>query len=97
MAVGWDAEDYADELEPVEVWPENHEIVLLFESLSTQWLAAVGGGMGGGVFIRYGLAYTSAYPLLDRISPDKESWDENFEMLRVMERAALAVMNKRAG
>ncbi|TDS68146.1 DUF1799 domain-containing protein [Comamonas sp. JUb58] len=94
MAAGWDPEDYADELEPVDVWPENHEIVQLFESLSTQWLAAVGGGMGGGVFIRYGLSYTAAYPLLDRISPDKESWNENFEMLRVMERAALAVMNK---
>lgn len=97
MAAGWDAEDYAEELEPVEIWPENHEIVLLFESLSTQWLAAVGGGMGGGVFIRYGLSYTAAYPLLDRISHDKAAWDENFEMLRVMERAALGVMNRRNG
>jgi hypothetical protein len=51
--------------------------------------------MGGGMFIRYGLTYTAAYPLLDRISPDKAAWDENFEMLRVMERAALGVMNRR--
>lgn len=91
MAEGFSLEDYAEDMAPVEVWPENHEITLLFRSMQTQWLAV--GGMG---FIRHGLRYEALYPLLDRISEDKDQWGENFAMIRAMEQAALEVMNKKA-
>lgn len=77
------------------MWPENEEIFLLFRDLSSQWLTIAAGGTGGGMVIRYALNYPSLYPLLDRISPDKETWQENFQLIRVMESAALVEMNRK--
>lgn len=57
-------------------------MVQLFCRLSTQWQV----GMGGAV----GLRYEAVYPLLDRQFAD--AWQQSFDDLQVLERAALDAM-----
>ncbi|UBB16132.1 DUF1799 domain-containing protein [Comamonas odontotermitis] len=86
MAEGCEPEDYWED--PVEVWPENWETLLLFVSMQTQWSIAVGVGGGG----RTGMWYASLYPLLDRIAAgDQEEWDHLFAEMRALERVVLAI------
>ena len=68
----------------VEVWPENWPIVMLFCRLGTQWQV----GMSGEV----GLRYEAVYPLLDRLFAD--DWQQAFDDLQVLERAALDAMRE---
>ena len=67
------------------VWEENWETVLIFLRLSTQWRY---GGMGGAI----GLDYPALESVL-RMRRVKNR-GEMLDQLRVMERAALGVMNK---
>jgi hypothetical protein len=76
---GFALDDY---LETAEVWPENWPIFSLFLNLQTQWQT----GMAGSV----GLRYEALYPLLDRHFAD--DWQQAFDDMRVMERAALEAM-----
>ncbi|GAB2463718.1 hypothetical protein GCM10027082_14100 [Comamonas humi] len=86
VAEGCEAEDYWED--PVEVWPENWDSLLLFISLQTQWNVAVGMGGGG----RLGLRYEATYPLLDRVAEgDQAEWNRLFAEIRHMERAVLAI------
>lgn len=86
MAEGCAPEDYWED--PIEVWPDNWDSLLLFTSLQTQWSLAV--GMGGSA--RIGLRYEAVYPLLDRITRgDSDEWDRLFAELRHMESAVLSL------
>ena len=80
-AFGFTEDDFA----PVEVWPENWEIFLLFRRLATQWRV----GMGGPTGLEYGVAYR----LLDDLAGgDREEWYRLLDDLRVLEQAALEAM-----
>ena len=71
---------------PIEVWPENWPTFLLFSRLSTQWRIGMAGPTG--------LDYSALYPLLDKVATSSDEWDEIFEDVRVMERAALDAMRE---
>lgn len=89
MAEGFAPEDYWED--PVEVWPENWETLMLFVSLQTQWSVAIGMGGGG----RIGLRYEAVYPLLDRLAgDDKTEWGRLFADLQAMEHAVLTIPPK---
>lgn len=93
MADGFELDDYVDELADVIVWPENHEIFILFSSLQTQW-AAVSVGMSSLVYL--GMRYEAVYPRLDRMCKDSDEWEENLYLLQEMERASLPLRNQPA-
>lgn len=57
---------------------------MLFCRLGTQWQV----GMSGKV----GLRYEAVYPLLDRQFADPADWQQAFDDLQVLERAALDAM-----
>ncbi|MBY0240756.1 MAG: DUF1799 domain-containing protein [Burkholderiaceae bacterium] len=72
------------------VWEENWQAVTLFLALKTQWRMAV--SMAGLHY--FGIEYASAYALLDarQIAPgDREAL---MDALRLMEDAALPLLNK---
>jgi hypothetical protein len=71
----------------VDVWDENWPAVRLFQSLQTQWRV----GMGGA----YGLDMLVAYHRMDRMRLSDNDYDALEDDLRVMEYAALGVMNKK--
>lgn len=81
-AAGYEPEDFDNDF--VEVWPENWPAFELFERVRTQWHA--------GFSKPTGLRYEAVYPLLDRAASSREEWDQLFEDIRVMERAALSAM-----
>ena len=85
IAEGCAPEDYWED--PVEVWPENWDSLMLFISLQTQWNVSVGMGGGG----RTGLRYEAVYPLLDRAAADDAEWTRIFAEIRRMEAAVLAI------
>lgn len=82
-ASGFLPEDF--EGDPVEVWPEMWPAVELFCRLGTQWHVSPAGGATG-------LRYEALYPLLDRHCADPDDWQQLFDDVRVMERAALDTM-----
>lgn len=75
--------------EPITVWPANWPVVRLFLALSTQWRIAT--GLGPVVWL--GLRYTEADVLMRR-EPAFATVD--FADLRLMETAALAILNTRS-
>lgn len=89
VAEGCAQEDYWED--PIEVWPENWDALMLFVSLQTQWNYI--SGMGGGA--RTGLQYISVYPLLDKIAEgDQVEWARLFAEIRSMEHTVLAIPMK---
>lgn len=70
----------------LEIWPENVETVSAFLRLQTQWVL---GAMGGVV----GLNYQAVEALFNILGIEKRL--EVFDGLQVMERAALAVLNRK--
>ena len=60
----------------------------MFERLCTQWRMGSGGPVG--------LDYCAAYPLMDRMGLESAEWDDLFDDLRLMERAALTQINQNA-
>lgn len=83
--MGFTAADYdGDE---VELWPENERAINLYSRLSTQLLV----GMGGA----YGLNYIPMFHMMDRmnLTPTEYDWLESD--MRVIEREAIAQMNKK--
>ena len=68
----------------VEVWPENHDAVLLFCRVGTQWRAGMAGATG--------LDYNVVLSLIDRLGLGPDEADELFDDVRHLESAALEVM-----
>jgi hypothetical protein len=68
------------------VWPENWPAFRLFADLETQWDYA---GMGQ----RANLKYLVLFAKMDRMRLTPEAYDEMEGDIRVLEHAALAVMN----
>lgn len=78
-------EDYDAEI--VEFWPELAQSVDLFITISTQWRVGMNGPTG--------LDYNVLFHELDRMALTKIDYDFLFEDIRVMESAALAVIQKK--
>lgn len=71
--------------EVFDVWPENERAVRLFLDLSTQWRMAMGGVSG--------LVYASAEAVMRMQGVKRAEQAALLDSLRVMEAAALRVMN----
>lgn len=72
------------------IWPENWEAVGLFCALATQWRLA--GGMG----ISYqGLDYVAILATLQLQRVPPRDWPDLFWRIRVMEAAAVPILNER--
>ncbi|MEW6479781.1 MAG: DUF1799 domain-containing protein [Pseudomonadota bacterium] len=82
--MGFAPEDYEDD--DYGVWPENWPAVVVFMQLRTQWRISFAGATG--------LDYGVLYPLLDRVTTDPDEWQQLLDDVRVLESAALDVMNK---
>ena len=78
---------------PFEVHDDNERIVELFLALGTQW-RVVAVPMGG--IVRQGIEYSAVEPALRMLGTKRNEWPEIFAGLRIMEDAALAVLNAKA-
>jgi hypothetical protein len=76
-----------------EVHPDNDEPVAIFLALQTQW-RIVTLSMGGSVYL--GLDYAAVPAVFGLLGIDPALHQEQFAALRVMEAAALPLLNKRA-
>lgn len=74
-----------------EVWEENWLSFRVFESLGTQWNVAV--GMSG--LYHAGINYLALPIVMRRYKVPHEDRDRVFDDIRLMERAAREVLNKR--
>ncbi len=82
-AYGLTDADFESE-DTVLVWPQNWPVVQVFASLLTQWRTGPAGVVG--------LDYT-ALPVVFRLrSVPRADWPEMFDLIRVMEDAALKEM-----
>jgi len=72
--------------EILEIWPENWKSWRLFCQVSSQWRTGMGGATG--------LCYEAVYPLIDRAADNPDEWDDLFEDVATMERAALTAMHE---
>lgn len=73
------------------VWEENWRAVSVFLAMGTQWRTSV--GMAGVVF--HGLDYQALESVLRLEGIPPEDWSGLFDALRVMERAALPLLNEK--
>ena len=73
------------------VWEENWPTVSLFLDLSTQWVVQL--GMAGLVYV--GLNYVAVKSTLELELIPQAQWPDLFHGLKVMERAALPLLNQR--
>lgn len=85
-AAGLTAEDYEDDW--FEVWPENWQAYRIFRDLQSQWRVGLSG--------RTGLDYNVLFRKMDRLGLSPDDYERLEEDVRVMEFAALSVMNKKA-
>lgn len=70
---------------PVPVWPENRTAVLVFQLMSTQWRAGMGGYTG--------LDYGALREIWQRLHIKRRERDQVFFDLRVLEHAALEAIH----
>lgn len=75
------------ESDVVEVWPENHRAVQLFQKMTTQWHMGMGGPTG--------LNHLVLLARMDRMNLPPDEYDALDEDIRCMEIAALNAMNKK--
>ncbi|KQV78471.1 hypothetical protein ASD15_21910 [Massilia sp. Root351] len=84
-----------EKLQPVDldchVWEENWATVLLFLDVSTQW--NVSAGMEGRIY--WGLDYQKVESTMRMLGIAQELQPDLFRGLRVMEQAALPLLNER--
>ncbi|WP_430229943.1 DUF1799 domain-containing protein [Nitrosomonas communis] len=71
-----------------EIWPENEEAFMLFNSLATQWRISFTGS-----FI--GLNYPSIESSMNMLGTKKKRKAELFNDIKIMERAALPILNRK--
>ena len=76
-----------DDLEHVEVWPENWPAFSLFTRVQTQWRLGPGGATG--------LDYLVVMRLLDRMSLSDTDYDLWLDDIRIMEGAAIEAMHQK--
>lgn len=84
-AFGFRPEDYANDV--IEIWPENHQAINLFTSISTQWRVGAGGPTG--------LDYNVLFTIMGLMDLSYERHVQLFEDIRVIESEALRVLNKK--
>jgi hypothetical protein len=72
----------------VEVWPENWQTWALFRQIGGQWRRA---GMNGAA---YALDYGVLFHRMDRLRLNDREYEDMFEHIKAMERAALDEMNR---
>lgn len=70
----------------VDLWLENEWPVALYTRLSSQWRAGPGGLIG--------LDYGPLFHELDRVHLSAAEYDDTLSAVRVIERAALSILNK---
>jgi len=83
--MGFTLDDYGDDFKFVEVFPENYQAALCFQSLLTQWRV----GMNG----RIGLDYSVIQDVLKLLGIKRKKWEEIFHSIRVMEDEALVTIH----
>ncbi|MGO4380375.1 DUF1799 domain-containing protein [Pseudoduganella sp. RAF53_2] len=87
-----EAEEYARRPAPVvELWPEHVTCYRVFVALETQWRMVVG---FAGLYYQ-GIDYTNAKSTMELMAVPANEWPQVFDGLRVMERAAKTVLNKK--
>ncbi|KAF1043063.1 MAG: hypothetical protein GAK35_02383 [Herbaspirillum frisingense] len=86
QAIGLKPEDLDPAALGCDVYPENMPAVQVFEAMDTQWRT----GMGG----VYGLDYAALPAVLRMLGIGRNRWKEIFSDLRVMEAAALEVLQE---
>lgn len=72
------------------LWPENVKVVEVFLALGSQWRMLA--GAHGAMYL--GLDYAVVQPVLELLQLKRKHWPQLFAELRMMERAALAVLNQ---
>lgn len=70
----------------VEVWPDLWASALAFEAMGTQWRMGPSGPTG--------LDYAALHPVFRLQRIPRCDWDETFDDVRVLERAALVAMRE---
>lgn len=70
----------------VEVWPDNVQAVNVFVAMGTQWRCGPGGAIG--------LDYGALPQVLRMTQVPRADWPEVFDLLRVLEDAALEKMRE---
>ena len=73
----------------MELWPENWQVWKLFRELSNQWRRA---GMNGAA---YAFDYGVLFQRMERMRLSDQQYEETFELIKAMERAALDEMTLR--
>lgn len=76
----------AEDVEPIEVWPENEAAVDVYCAMRTQWRVGFGGALG--------LDYNALPTVLKLTGQKRETWPELFEAIRVLEVTELVEMHK---
>jgi hypothetical protein len=72
----------------MELWPENVAVWTLFRQIGNQWRR---GGMNG---MAFSLDYGVLFHRMDRLRLNDRDYEETFELIKAMERAALNEMNR---
>jgi len=83
--MGFTLDDYGDEFTQVEVFPENYQASIVFQSLLTQWRLGFNGPVG--------LDYAVVPTVLKLHGIKRKRWEEIFHCLRVMEDEALVTIH----
>lgn len=76
----------ADDFGAVEVWPDVWPAVEAFSALGTQWRVSANGPVG--------LDYAAIPVVFRMLGVRREDWQDLFDDLRLIERAALEEMHK---
>ena len=77
----------ADDLNCIEVWPENWPAFRLFHNMQTQWRTGAAGPTG--------LDYAVLFTWVDRLKITAEEFEQFISDIQVMEFSALEAMNKK--
>lgn len=83
-AIGLRPEDYPEQI--ADVWPDNWRAVELMDELSGQWRSGPAGP--------YALDYAVLYHRLDRMHLDRETYEQLYADVRVLEAEGLKAMRE---
>ena len=78
-----------EDLDVVEIWPDNGDAFSLLQAMETQWLVGPAGP--------YGLIYGHLDSVRRDLGIPPEKWPQLFADLKAMERAALDVIHEKKG